>query len=147
MKVILNEDIKGQGKKGDIVDVSDGYASNFLLPKKLARLANANNLNSINLQKEADKFRLEQEREKALKLCEEINKAVVTIPIKCGENGKVFGSITAKEISEYLLKQNLNIDKKKIILKEPIKNTGRFTLDVKIFPEITAKLNLAVEKA
>jgi len=147
MKVILNEDIKGQGKKGDIVDVSDGYASNYLLPKKLARLADANNLNSINIKKEADKFRFEQEKSEALNLCEKINKTVVTIPIKCGENGKVFGSITSKEISENLLKQNLNIDKKKIVLKEPIKNIGKYVLDVKVFPEISAKLNVIIEKA
>lgn len=147
MKVILNQDIKGQGKKGDVVDVSDGYASNFLLPKKLARLADANNLNSVNIKKEADKFRFEQEKAEALKLCEEINKTVIVIPIKCGENGKVFGSITSKEISEYLLKQNLDIDKKKIVLKEPIKNTGKYVLDIKVFPEISAKLNIEIEKA
>jgi len=147
MKLILNEDIKGQGKKGDVINVSDGYASNYLLPKKLARLADANNLNSVNLKKEADKFHLEQEKETAQKLCEEINKTAVTVFIKCGENGKVFGSVTAKEISESLQKQNLNIDKKKIVLKEPIKNAGNYVLDVKIFPEICAKLNLIVEKA
>ena len=147
MKVILNQDIKGQGKKGDIIDVSDGYASNFLLPKKLARLADANNLNSANLKKEADKFHLEQEKAEALKLCGKINETVVVIPIKCGENGKVFGSITSKEISEHLLKQNLNIDKKKIVLKEPIKNTGNYVLEVKVFFEISAKLNITVERA
>lgn len=145
MKVILKQDIKGQGKKGDIIKVNDGYARNYLFPKNLAEDANAANLNSINMRKDAEKFHQEEERKKALELAEKISQTALSLVVKCGTSGKVFGSITSKEIAENLNLKGIEIDKKKIVLKEPIKQAGVYTIEIKIYPEITGKLILTVE--
>lgn len=145
MKVILKEDVKGQGKKGDVVNVNDGYARNFLFPKKLAEEANISNLNSVNIKKEAEKFHLAEEKNKALKLAEKINQCAIALTIKCGEGGKVFGSITTKEMAEKLSASGIDIDKKKIVLKEPIKNAGVYAIEVKVYPEVAARFSLTVE--
>lgn len=145
MKVILLQDVKGQGKKGDIVDVNDGYARNFLLARKLAQEATATNVNSVTIKKQAEAYHKEMEKKAALELKEQLKKLTVTVTIKTGENGRVFGSVTTKEIADALAQTGYEIDKKKIVLKEPIKNVGNYEMDVKLYPEITARLSVRVD--
>jgi len=145
MKVILKQDVKGQGKKGDIVNVNDGYARNFLIPKGAAEQADANAVNSAVLKKQAQAYHKEQEKKEALAAKQNIDKLTVNLTVKCGENGKIFGSITNAQISDKLQTMGYNVDKKKIVLKEPIKSAGEYNLDVKLYPEIVAKLKLVVE--
>ncbi|MBE7091118.1 MAG: 50S ribosomal protein L9 [Clostridiales bacterium] len=144
MKVILVKDVKGSGKKNDVIEVSDGYARNFLLKKGLAVEANSTNLNAVNNQKQAAAFHLEEEKKANRALAETLNKTTVTVQVKCGENGKVFGSVTSKEIADKLSTMGIALDKKKIIMKDPIKTAGEYTLDVKLMPEISAKLKVVV---
>ena len=146
MKVILKQDVKGQGKKGDIVNVNNGYARNFLIPRGLAEEANADALNSAVLKKQAQDFHKEEEKKQAQKSKLELEKLTVVLKVKCGENGKVFGSITNALISSQLQQMGYTVDKKKIVLKEPIKSAGSYILDVKLFPDIVAKLKVEVEK-
>lgn len=145
MKVILQQDIKGQGKKGQVINVSDGYAKNYLLPKGLAISANETNLKILEQKNQAQEAKRKKELEEAKGIAKEISQAKVIIKAKAGENGKIFGSITSKEIAEQLkLQSNIEIDKKKIILDEPIKSLGSKTVDIKIYPEVTAKLTVNV---
>lgn len=147
MKVILLQDVKGQGKKGQVVNASDGYARNYLLPNKLAVEATSKNLNDLKNKQMAESNRKKQELEEAKKQAEALSKLELTIKAKCGENGKLFGSVTNKEIADTLKAQhNINIDKKKIVLQEPIRSLGTFQLEVKVYPEVTAKLNVKVEE-
>ena len=136
MKVVLLENVKGTGKKGEIKEVADGFANNFLLKKGLARVANASALSENRIQKDASKFHKEQEILRA--------KELVMLKIKCGENGKTFGSVTSKEISEALLGMKIELDKKKIDLKEPIKAAGIYTVVARVYPEISAKFTVEV---
>ena len=145
MKVILLQDVKGQGKKGDVVDVNDGYARNFLLARKLAQEATAANLNSITIKTQAEAYHQDREKKAALELKEQLKELTVTVAIKTGENGRVFGSVTTKEIADALAQMGYEIDKKKIVLKEPIKNVGNYEMDVKLYPEITARLSVRVD--
>lgn len=145
MKVILLADVKGSGKKGQVLEVNDGYARNFLLKRGLAQQADAANLNSLRQKNEAEAYHREQERLAAAALKERLDRETVSVPVRCGENGKVFGSVTSKEISDRLSAQGIELDKKKIVLKEPIKQAGLYTLDVRLYPEITAKLTVRVE--
>ncbi len=147
MKVILIQDVKGKGKKGDIVNVADGYAKNFLLKNNLAKLATAEALNENKGQKDALNFKKEQELLSAKELANKISKTSIKMFVKCGENGKIFGSITSKEIADTFAKQNIEIDKRKIILKEPIKNTGIYKLEIKLHPEVTVQFILEVDIA
>lgn len=145
MKVILQADIKGVGKKDEIINASDGYARNYLFPKKLAVEANATNLAKLKSQNESKAFKKETEKKEAEKLAEKINSITLTMVVRAGENGKIFGGVTSKEISEALKNEHLiQIDKKKIILSETIKNIGTFTIDIKLYEGITAKLKLNV---
>ncbi|MCR5531259.1 MAG: 50S ribosomal protein L9 [Lachnospiraceae bacterium] len=146
MDIILIQDVKSLGKKGEIVKVSDGYARNFILPKKLGLEANAKNLNDLKLQKAAQaKFEKEQ-LEAAQELGKKIDGSNVTIRIKTGENGRVFGSVSVKEIAEAMQEQlGLTIDKKKISLANPIRNEGTFTASVKLHPQVTSELTVKVE--
>jgi len=147
MKVILLQDVKGQGKKGDIVNVSDGYARNFLFPKGLAQEANSKNLAEWENKKKAEVLKKQREFEESRKLADRLSKLTVTIKAKSGENGKLFGSVTSKEIADELKKQhNIELDKKKIVLPEPIKNLGTFSLEVKVYPEVSGKLTVKVEE-
>ena len=146
MKVILKQDVKGQGKNGDIVNVNNGYARNFLIPRGLAEEANADALNSAVLKKQAQDFHKEEEKKQAQKAKLELEKLTVVLKVKCGENGKVFGSVTNALISSQLQQMGYTVDKKKIVLKEPIKSAGSYMLDVKLFPDIVAKLKVEVEK-
>lgn len=144
MKVILLKDVKGLGKARDIKEVSDGYARNMLIKKGLAEEATAVKINSLNIKKGAEEFH-HQEEIKALKeQAKNLNGKEVTVKIKCGENGKIFGSVTTKEIAEAILGLGFNVDKKKILLKDPIKNLGVYSVDVKFLPEVIAKVKVNV---
>lgn len=145
MKVILQTDVKGMGKKNEIIEVSDGHARNYLFPKKLAIPADKQNLNEWNLKKSSEAHKKELEKQASIKIKEKLEKEVVIIKTKAGENGKTFGSITSKEISENIEKQyNEKIDKKKIVLKEQIKNLGEYTVELKLFEGVTANLKINV---
>lgn len=143
MKVILKQDVKGLGKKEDMVNVSDGYARNFLFPRGLAAEASASNINVMNTKKEAEKTRKDRELAQAKELALKVKEAVVVIKSKSGENGKLFGSITSKDISDKLKSDfKLDIDKKKIVLPDPIKSLGTTEVEVKLYPEVSAKLTV-----
>lgn len=144
MKVILKQDVKGTGKKGDIIDVSDGFAKNFLLKKGLAEIASSVAVNSLKLQKEAEERRRAEEVKAIKELAAKIDKTTVDVGIKCGENGKVFGSVTAKEIADELTALGYTVDKKRVILKDPIKLLGVYAVDVKFLPEVIAKIKVEV---
>lgn len=145
MKVILTQDIKGVGKKDEIINANDGYARNFLFPKKMAVEANKQNMSLLQGRKDSANFKKEQDKEKANELKYKISKIMLTIKVKSGENGKIFGSITSKEISTELKKQhNIEIDKKKIMLKEAIKEQGTFTIEIKLYEGIIGKLKINI---
>ena len=145
MKVILTQDIKGVGKKDEIINANDGYARNFLFPKKMAVEANKQNMSLLQGRKDSANFKKEQDKEKANELKDKISKIMLTIKVKSGENGKIFGSITSKEISTELKKQHkIEIDKKKIMLKEAIKEQGTFTIEIKLYEGIIGKLKINI---
>ena len=145
MKVILLDNIKGVGKKDEIINASDGYARNFLLPKKLAVEANAENLSKLNNKKEAASYKKDVEKQNAEELAKKIKGIMLKIKVKSGENGKIFGGVTAKEISENLKTQyNFDVDKKKIDLKETIKTLGEFYVPIKLFEGVVANLKVEV---
>ena len=144
MKIILLKDVKGTGKAGEIKEVADGYARNCLIKKGLAEEATSVKINSLNIKKDAQDFH-KQEEIKALKeQAKKLNGEKVTVKIKCGENGKIFGSVTSKEIAESLLEKGFSVDKKKILLKEGIKNLGEYKVDVKFLPDVFAKITVEV---
>lgn len=145
MKVILKQDVKGQGKKGDIVNVNDGYARNFLLPRGLAVEATATEVNSATLQRQAQEYHKEMQRKEALANKQALDKTSVKLKVKCGENGKIFGSITSSNIADALLNSGITVDKKKIVLKDTIKSAGNYKIDVKLYPDITASITVVVE--
>ena len=146
MDVILLQDVKALGKKGEIVKVSDGYARNFILPKKLGLEANAKNLNDLKLQKAAQAKLEKEQLEAAQALGAQISGSTVVLGIKTGENGRVFGSVSVKEIAEAMKEQlNLDVDKKKISLANPIRNEGTFSAAVKLHPQVTSELTVKVE--
>lgn len=145
MKVILKEDIKGVGKKNEIINASDGYARNFLFPKKLAVPADAENMNILNAKKASELHKKNLEKEQALRIQERMKTLVVKVKTKAGENGKTFGSITSKEIAENLEEQyKIKIDKKKIILTEPIKSLGNYIVTIRLFEGVVGKLTVSV---
>ncbi|MBO8126636.1 MAG: 50S ribosomal protein L9 [Firmicutes bacterium] len=145
MKVILKADVKGVGKAGSAVEVKDGYARNFLLPKGLAVEATAGNLKNLKQQQAAEKARLRKEKEEAQAAADKINGKTVVIKAKTGEGGKLFGSITSKDIAETITKTfQVTIDKRKVELSEPIKTLGAREIEIKMHPEVTARVNLQV---
>ncbi|MBQ4288513.1 MAG: 50S ribosomal protein L9 [Clostridia bacterium] len=146
MKVILLQDVKGQGKKGEIVNVSDGYARNFLFPRNMAEEANAQNLNNAQLRKDAAAHRVVVEREKAAELAKKLEQNGIVIKGNAGSAGRLFGSITNTEISQELEKQTgYQIDKKKIVLQSPIKEIGTYDVTIKLFQGISANIKVTVE--
>ena len=145
MKVILLEDVKGTGKKGDIVEVSAGFAQNFLLKNKKAKVADNSALNENRMAKESADYHYQQELANAKSLAEKLKNAVATIKIKGGENGKVFGSVTSQEISAELVKMGYNISKKQILLSSPLKFAGRYTVEIKLFKGVSQKITVVVE--
>jgi len=145
MKVILKADIKDVGKKNEVINASDGYVRNFLFPKNLAVEANAENMSKLKAQNEANQFKKDTEREEAKKLADKLTKITVRVEVKAGENGKIFGGVSAKDISENLEKQHkIKIDKKKIDLKETIKTLGMFSVDVKLYEGVLGKIKVDV---
>ena len=145
MKVILNADIKGVGKKNEIINASDGYARNYLFPKNLAVPADNQNMNILNAKKASEQHKKDLECEEAKKTQEKMKTIVLKITTKAGENGKTFGSITSKEIAENLEKQfNIKVDKKKIVMPEQIKTLGTYIVDVKLFEGVVGKLTVSV---
>ncbi len=148
MEIILLEDVKSLGKKGDIVKVSDGYASNFILPKKLGVEATKANLANLNNQKKRDAREAKELLESMQAYAKEVEKATVRVTMKAGEGGKVFGSVSSKEIATEAKKQfGLDIDKKKIQLAEPIRTFGTTEVPVKLHPQVTATLKVSVTEA
>ncbi len=148
MKVILLQDVKSLGKKGEIVNVSDGYARNFLFPKKLGLEANAKNLNELKLQKANDERVAAQNLADAQAFSKILETTEVVVKLKAGEGGRAFGSVSSKEIAEAAKAQHdMDIDKKKIQLSEPIKNLGDYEVVVKLHPQVSATLKVKVEKA
>lgn len=145
MKVILTQDIKGVGKKDEIINANDGYARNFLLPRKMAVEANSKNMSLLQGRKDSANFKKEQEKENALKIQDKLSKIMLKIKVKAGGNGKIFGSITSKEIATELKKQySIEIDKKKILLKDSIKEIGVFNIEIKLYEGIIGKLKIDI---
>jgi large subunit ribosomal protein L9 len=146
MKVLLKADVKGQGKTGQVVNVSDGYARNFLFPKGLAEEANASNLNAVKIKKDAELHKKDVEKQLAKEKAKELQNTEVVIHAKTGESGKLFGSITAAEIADALNEQfHVDIDKKKILLKENIKETGEYKVPIKLYAETSATIKVVVK--
>lgn len=144
MKVILLKDVKAQGKSGDVVEVSDGYARNYLFPNNLAKPATATALNSIKISKEAEVRRRQIEHDEAVELCKKLAGLTVTVKIKTGANGKLFGSLNSAAVSDALKAMDIDLDKKKIVISEPIKTLGRHVVTIKPFAEVSGKVNVNV---
>jgi len=145
MKVILQQDVKGQGKKGQLIEISDGYARNFLLPRKLAVPATAENLNTMKQQEKAKRAQEAAERAAALEMAEKLKGCMVKIPAKAGAGGKLFGSVTSKEVSDALKAQfAIDIAKAKIVMDDPIKSFGTYQLKCKLGYEISGTINVVV---
>lgn len=146
MEVILIQDVKSLGKKGDVVKVNDGYARNYILPKKLGLEANKQNLYDLQQQKAAEQKKQKEILDEAKEFGKELEKITVKLSIKVGEGGKTFGSISTKEIATAVKEQfDIEIDRKKLQLSDPIKNAGSFTIAVKLHPQVTADLKVVVE--
>ena len=145
MKVILLDNIKGVGKKDDVINAADGYARNYLLPKNLAVEANNENMSKLKAKKDSNKYKKDLEKQEAEELAKKLRDIVLKIVVKAGDNGKIFGGVTSKEISEELKKQyNINIDKKKIVLPETIKTLGVFNVEIKLFEGVIGKVKIEV---
>lgn len=144
MKVVLLADVKGTGKKGEIKEVADGYAKNFLIKTGKARVADKGAISENEMRKASNDYHKEMEKQSAQELGKKMNNIKLVVGIKCGENGKTFGSITSKEISEGLAKLGYEIDKRRIELKEPLKTIGNYQISIKLHPEVTAKINLEI---
>ena len=145
MKVILLTDVKGQGKKNDVIEVSDGYAKNFLIPRKLAKAADAQSLNDVKVKEAARLYRIETEKKEARALAEKLQSILVKIPASSGADGRLYGSITTKDISEQLAKDfGITIDKRKLVLSDPIKAYGKYTVEAKLYTEITGTVSVLV---
>ncbi len=145
MKVILKADIKGVGKKDQVINASDGYARNFLFPKNLAVEANAENMGKLKAKQDSNAFKKSQEKEEAMHIAEKLSKIILKIKVKAGGNGKIFGGVSTKEIAENLEKQyQIKVDKKKIVLDEAIKNLGMFDIEIKLFEGVVGKVKVNV---
>lgn len=145
MKVIFNVDVKGQGKKGELKEVSDGYARNFLLPKKLVSVATANNLNTMKMQEKAKAAQLAAEKAAAQEAASKLESIIVKIPAKAGQGGRLFGAITSQEISAHLKKDHgIEVEKQKIVQTDPIKAFGSYDVKCKFGHEITGTIHILV---
>ena len=148
MKVILTQDVKGKGKKGQMIEVSDGYARNFMLPKKLAIEATADAVNTMRMNDKATQERIAREKAEAMATSKKLRELTVTVTAKGGGNGRLFGAVTTQEIAAALEKQaGIKLDKRKIVLNETIKNVGTYTATCKLGYEITAPLSVKIEEA
>ena len=145
MKVLLLQDVKGQGKKDQIIDVSDGYARNFLFPKKLAVVADNKAINEVKNKEASKQYKIETEKANARATAAKLSEVVVKISVNAGADGRLYGSITSKDIAEALAKQHgITIDKRKIVMPEPIKAYGTYNYDVRLYTEITGKVKVTV---
>lgn len=145
MKVILKADIKGVGKKDQVIEASDGYARNFLFPKNLAVEANADNMNKWKAKQQSKQYQKQQEKEEAIHIADKLSKISLKIKVKAGGNGKIFGGVSSKEIAEVLKKEyQMEIDKKKIDLKEPIKTLGERKVEIKLFEGVVGSVKIDV---
>lgn len=145
MKVVLLQDVKAQGKKNDVIEVSDGYARNYLIPRKLAIEADATVLNSIRGKEEAKRHKIEVETAEAKATAARLDTLLIKIPASCGADGRLYGSITSKEIAERLEKDHgITVDKRKIQLSDPIRAYGKYDLDVKLYTDVVGKLHVLV---
>ncbi len=145
MKVILKADIKGVGKKDEVINASDGYARNYLFPKNLAVEANSENMSKLKAKQESNAFKKSKEKESAMELAQKLERILLKVQVRTGENGKIFGGVSSKEIAENLNKDyKYVVDKKKIDLKEPIKELGTKTVDIKLYEGVIAHLKVDV---
>ncbi len=145
MKVILTQDVKSQGKKGELINVSEGYARNYLFPKKLAVEADAKAMNELKNREASQQYKLETERAAAKDVAAKLSASPVKVTVNSGADGRLYGSVTAKEIAELLKQQHgVEIDRRKIVMADPIKAYGTYCYDVKLFPEIAGKLTVHV---
>jgi len=145
MKVILLADVKGQGKKNDVIEVSDGYGKNFLIPRKLAKVADAQSLNDVKVKEAARLYRIETEKKEAQELAAKLKEILVKIPASSGADGRLYGSITSKDIVERLQADfSISIDKRKLVLSDPIKAYGKYEVEVKLYPEVVGKIFVLV---
>lgn len=148
MKVILLQDVKSIGKKGELINASEGYAKNFLLPRKLGVEATKGNLNDYELKQKSEEKRRQDELESAQRVAEELKECVVTISVKTGGNGKLFGSVTNKEVADAIVEQTkLDIDKKKVSIGDPIKMVGERIAVVKLHPKVAAEVTIKIVEA
>ena len=145
MKVILQQDVKGQGKKGEMIEVSEGYGRNFLLPRKLAIAATADAINTMNLKEKARRAEEARQKEAAMAAAEQLKALLVKIPAKAGTGGRLFGAVTTKEISDALKQQhNVDIPKQKLVLDDPIKSFGTYQVKARLGFEISGTVNVLV---
>ncbi len=145
MKVILTQDVKSQGKKGELINVSEGYARNFLFPKKLAVEADAKAMNELKNKEASQKFKHDTEKAAAQAVAEKLKTVVVKIPMAHGADGRLYGSVTSKEIAEQLKAQHgIEVDKRKISMSDPLKAYGSYELDVRLFTDVTGKLTVSI---
>lgn len=148
MKVILLQDVKGKGKKGQMIEVSDGYARNYMLPRKLAQEATADNINTMRMNDKAAAEKAARERAEALEISKKLREMTLVVTAKGGGAGKLFGSVTNQEIADALkAKTGIALDKRKIVISDPIKNVGTYTVQCKLGYEITAPLSVKIEEA
>ena len=148
MKVILTQDVKGKGKKGQMIEVSDGYARNFMLPKKLAIEATADAINTMRMNDKATQERIAKEKAEALALSKQLREMTLVVTAKGGGAGRLFGSVTNQEIADALEKKSgIKLDKRKIVISDPIKAVGTYTVNCKLGYEITAPLTVKIEEA
>ncbi len=148
MKVVLLQDVKGQGKKGELVNVSDGYARNFLFPKKLAAVADAAVMNELKGKEEARLHKIEVDKQNARETAEKLQTVVVKLTASAGADGRIYGSVTAKDIEEAIKAQHgIEIDRRKLQIKDPIKTFGAHAIEIKLYPEITGTVNIVVTQA
>jgi len=148
MKVILTQDVKGKGKKGQMIEVSDGYARNYMLPRKLAVEATADAVNTMRMNDKAAAEKAAKERAAALEVSKKLREMTLTVTAKGGGAGRLFGSVTNQEIADALqAKTGINLDKRKIVISDPIKNVGTYTVQCKLGYEITAPLTVKIEEA
>ena len=147
MKVILLQDVKGKGKKGQMLEVSDGYARNFMLPKKLAIEATADAINTMRMNDKATQERIAREKAEALAVAGKLREMTLTVTAKGGGAGRLFGSVTNAEIADALAKNGIKLDKRKIVISDPIKNVGTYTVTCKLGYEISAPLTVKIQEA
>ena len=147
MKVILLQDVKGKGKKGQLIEVSDGYARNFMLPKKMAIEATPDAINTMRMNDKATQERIAREKAEAMEISRKLREMTVTVTAKGGGAGRLFGSVTNQEIADALAKTGIKLDKRKITIAEPIKNVGTYTVTCKLGYEISVPLTVKIEEA